>query len=152
MKLSAGVEWTLHCCVVLSQAEAPVPTARLAELHGVSRTYLAKHLQALSRAELVRATEGRDGGYVLTRDATSITVLDVVLAVEGKDSAFRCTEIRQQGVLAASPEECRGACGVALVMARAEQAWRRSLADVTIADLAATIDTDRLVQVLAGSS
>lgn len=53
MKLSGGVEWALHCCVVLSQAESPVPTARLAELHGVSKTYLAKHLQSLARAGLV---------------------------------------------------------------------------------------------------
>ena len=36
----------MHCCVVLSQAAEPVPAARLAEFHGISRTYLAKHLQA----------------------------------------------------------------------------------------------------------
>ena len=54
VKMTEGVEWAVHCCVVLSQAEGPVPTARLAEFHGVSRTYLAKHLQQLSRAGLVQ--------------------------------------------------------------------------------------------------
>ena len=47
MKMSAGVEWALHCCTVLSTASDPVPVNKLAELHGVSRTYLAKHMQAL---------------------------------------------------------------------------------------------------------
>ncbi|MCR1786484.1 Rrf2 family transcriptional regulator [Nocardioides carbamazepini] len=142
MKLSAGVEWAIHCCVVLSQADRPLPGGRLAELHGVSKTYLAKHLQALARAGIVQPSEGRDGGYALTRDPGGITVLDVVRAVDGPDPAFRCTEIRQQGDLAAPPEECRRPCGVAQVMAEAERAWRTSLAGTTIADLAATVDGD----------
>ncbi|GAA1775799.1 Rrf2 family transcriptional regulator [Nocardioides hankookensis] len=142
MKLSGGVEWAVHCCVVLSQAEAPVPAQRLAEFHGISRTYLAKHLQQLSRAGLVRSTEGRVGGYALTRPADEITVLDVVLAIEGREQAFRCTEIRQNGPLPASPQACRKACGVARAMHAAEQAWRDSLTAVTVADLAAGVEDD----------
>ena len=152
MKLSAGVEWALHCCVVLSQAESPVATPRLAELHGVSKTYLAKHLQSLARAGLVRPSEGRDGGYVLTRAPENVTVLDVVQAVDGEKPAFRCTEIRQQGELAAPPEACRSACGVAKVMADAESAWRQSLSSVTIADLAATLDVSRRREILKSPS
>ena len=142
VKMSAGVEWAVHCCVVLSQAERPVPAPRLAEFHGIPRTYLAKHLQQLSRAGLVRATEGRVGGYVLTRPADDITVLDVVLAIEGPEPAFRCTEIRQNGPLPASPQVCTRPCGVNRAMQAAEQAWRDSLRGVTIADLAAGVLQD----------
>lgn len=142
MKMSGGVEWAIHCCVVLSQAEEPVPAQRLAEFHGISRTYLAKHLQQLSRAGLVSSTEGRVGGYALTRPADRITVLDVVLAIEGREPAFRCTEIRQNGPLPASPQACKKACGVARAMHAAEQAWRTALEGVTIADLAASVEAD----------
>ena len=148
MKLSAGVEWSIHCCVVLSQAESPVPSARLAELHGVSKTYLDKHLQSLARTGLVRPSEGRDGGYVLTRPPELISVLEVVQAVEGDQPAFRCAEIRQQGVLVAPPEDCRAPCGIAKVMADAERAWRDSLSGTTIADLAGSFDTSSVKQVL----
>lgn len=151
MKISGGVEWSLHCCVVLSQAEGPVPTARLAELHGVSKSYLAKHLQSLARAGLVHPTEGRDGGYVLTRAPGDISVLDVVQAVDGDAPAFRCTEIRQQGLLAAPPEQCTAPCGIAKVMADAERAWRNTLSGVTIADLAATLDVSVLKATLEAS-
>lgn len=140
--MSAGVEWAIHCCVVLSQADGPVPAQRLAEFHGISRTYLAKHLQHLSRAGLVSSTEGRVGGYALTRPAEEITVLDVVLAIEGREPAFRCTEIRQNGPLPASPQACRKACGVARAMHLAEEAWRDSLRGVTVADLAGTVTQD----------
>lgn len=135
MKMSSGVEWAVHCCTVLCQAQAPVPAARLADLHGVSRTYLAKQLQQLSRAGIVRSTEGRVGGYELTRDPDDITVLDIVQAVDGTDPAFRCTEIRQRGPLAIPPEACTRPCGIARVMGDAERAWRDALAAVSVADL-----------------
>lgn len=142
MKLSAGVEWAIHCCLVLSEAEGPVPAQRLAEFHEVSRTYLAKHLQQLSRAGLVVSTEGRVGGYALTRPATEITVLDIVLAIEGSGPAFRCTEIRQNGPLPATGEACLRPCGVARAMYAAEDAYRASLRSVTVADLARGVERD----------
>ena len=142
MKLSGGVEWVLHCCTVLSTASGPIPVGRLAELLGVSKSYLAKHMQALSRAGLIHAVEGRDGGYQLSRPAGEITVYDVVRAVDGPEPAFRCTEIRQQGPLPTTGEACKVPCGIAKVMATAERAWRDSLRSVTIGDLAATVDTN----------
>jgi len=142
MKMSGGVEWAVHCCVVLSQAEGPVPTQRLAEYHGISRTYLAKHLQQLSRAGLVSSTEGRVGGYLLTRPGEEITVLDVVQAIDGAEPAFRCTEIRMNGPFPPTGQACKRPCGVNRVMQAAEQAWRAALREVTIADLAATVLED----------
>lgn len=148
--MSGGVEWSLHCCVVLTSVEEPVPAARLARLHDVSASYLAKQLQALSRAGLVRAVQGKAGGYVLTRHPASITVLDVVEAVDGPGPAFVCTEIRQRGPLASPPEACTTACGVARTMATAERAWRESLAGVSIADLAGSVSADSGPGALAG--
>lgn len=142
MKMSGGVEWALHCCVVLTGATEPVPAARLAAFHDVSPTYLAKQLQALSRAGLVRSVQGQAGGYQLTRDPQAITVLDVVEAVDGRQSAFVCTEIRQRGPFAATPEQCGVPCGIASVMYDADRAWRDSLRATTIADLAGRVGRD----------
>jgi Rrf2 family protein len=140
--MSGGVEWALHCCVVLTSAEAPVPAARLAQLHDVSPTYLAKQLQAISRAGLVRSVQGKSGGYVLTRSPTQITVLDVVEAVDGPGPAFVCTEIRQRGPMASPPEACAAPCAISRAMAAAESAWRTALRSVTIADLASSVESD----------
>lgn len=140
MKLSNGVEWALHCCVSLSQSEAPVPAMRLAELHDVPPTYLAKHLQALARAGIVHSTPGPVGGYAFTRDISEITVLQVVEAIEGPRPAFRCTEIRRKGPLALPPEQCLQECAIARAMAVADQAWREALAGVSIASLTHSID------------
>ncbi|MFI1395816.1 RrF2 family transcriptional regulator [Streptomyces sp. NPDC020681] len=150
--MSGGVEWALHCCVVLTSVEEPVPATRLALLHDVSPSYLAKQLQALSRAGLVRSVQGKSGGYVLTREPASITVLDVVEAVDGPGPAFTCTEIRQRGPLAAPAESCTAPCAIARAMAGADAAWRGALRSVSIADLARSVGSDNGPDALAGIS
>jgi Rrf2 family protein len=140
--MSGGVEWALHCCVVLTAAREPVPAARLAELHDVSGSYLAKQLQSLARAGLIHSVQGHSGGYALTRDPADITVLDVVEAVDGARPAFVCTEIRQRGPLATPAEACTVPCPIHRAMAAADEAWRSSLRSVTIADLAQTVNDD----------
>jgi Rrf2 family protein len=112
-----------------------MPATRLAEFHDVPPAYLAKHLQALSKAGIIESVPGPKGGYRLARPAAEITVLDVVEAVEGRTDAFDCTEIRQRGPAAVDPSCYRRPCGIALTMYRAEAAWRAELRKETIASI-----------------
>lgn len=141
MRLSEGVEWSLHCCTVLGTLPDGVtlPGVRLAEFHDVPAAYLAKHLQALSAAGIVASVLGRRGGYRLARPPAAITILDVVLAVDGAEHAFRCGEIRQRGPSAVAPAHYVRPCGIAAAMWDAELAWRDSLRSVTIGDLVAEL-------------
>src|SRR5918911_914147 len=125
MKLSEGVEWALHCCTVLALVpeDRTLPAARLAEFHGVPTAYLAKHLQALSRAGVIESVPGE------------VTLYDVVSAIEGTAPAFRCTEIRQRGPAGMPAREYRAACIITQAMHRAEAAWRAELQSHTVADL-----------------
>jgi Rrf2 family protein len=144
MRLSEGVEWGVHCLLVLAAvpADRALPASRLAEYHGVPAPYLAKHLQALSRAGLVDTVPGAKGGYRLARPPADITVLDAVLAIEGAEPTFRCTEIRRRGPAAQPDRAYRSLCGVHRVMAAAETAWRAALQTTTIADLGRTVVHD----------
>jgi Rrf2 family protein len=137
MKLSDGVEWGLHCGVLLGflAPDASLPTARLAEYHDVPGAYLAKHLQAMSRAGLLESVQGPGGGYRLARPAAEISVLDVLEAIDGFEPAFRCTEIRRRGPAAQPAAEYRLPCAIHAVMNRADEAWRDELRRVSIADL-----------------
>lgn len=132
-----GVEWALHCCTVLATlpSDQALPAARLAELHDLPPAYLAKHLQTLAAAGITESLAGPRGGYRLARPPAEMSLLEVVLAVDGADPAFQCTEIRQQGPVAGPPSTYRKPCGIARAMWRAEDAWRAELAATTIADL-----------------
>ncbi len=137
MRMSVGVEWALHCCSLLAVVpdDKGLTAATLSEFHGVPGAYLAKHLQALTRAGVLEAVPGRNGGYRLARPAKDVTVLDVVEAVEGRTHLFECSEIRQRGPAGGQPLDYRNVCGIAKVMYDAEAAYRDVLRDVTIADL-----------------
>ncbi|GAY11016.1 possible transcriptional regulator [Pseudonocardia sp. N23] len=50
-------------------------------------------------------------------------MLDVVEAIAGTESVFRCTEVRKRGPMAAPPERCTISCPIARVMAAADAAW-----------------------------
>jgi len=144
MRLSEGVEWGLHCAVVLAvlPSDAALSTARLADYHGVPEAYLAKHLQAMSRAGILVAGTGPRGGYRLARPPADISVLDVVEAVDGDAPAFRCLEIRRRGPAAVAAREYRSMCGIHRVMVEADEAWRGRLARTSVADLAAGVALD----------
>lgn len=135
--MSDGVEWGLHCCTVLAllPSDRALPAARLAEFHGVPAAYLAKHLQALSKAGIVESSQGPQGGYRLTRPADDVTLLEVVLAVDGDEPAFRCTEIRRRGPAAVPARHYSPACAITNAMHQAEEAWRAELASQSIADV-----------------
>jgi Rrf2 family protein len=144
MRLSEGVEWGLHCAVLLAvmPSDTALPTGRLAEYHGVPVAYLAKHLQAMSRAGILVAGPGRGGGYRLARPPADVSVLDVVEAIDGEDAAFQCLEIRRRGPAAVPAREYRTMCGIHRVMVDADDAWRARLARTSIADLAAGVAQD----------
>ena len=141
MKLSQGVEWGLHCATLIAQAPDGAALSRrvLAAHYGLPEAILAKHLQALVRASLLTATPGPSGGFRLARPADRITTLDILEAIDGNASPFLCQEIRQRGTAAVPPEECTRPCAISAVMARAHEAWRNSLREVTVDDLVARV-------------
>ncbi len=155
MVIGKGVEWAAHACAILAllPPESLLPREALAEFLGVPPPYLAKQLQALSRAGIVAAQTGVAGGYRLARQAEQITLWDITAAVEGTTPSFRCTEVRRNGPCGASPAECPRACDIAAAFHRAEAGYRKALATVSLSDVVAgaarTATTDRKQRIKA---
>jgi Rrf2 family protein len=81
--LSQTAEYALRAIVTLAQDESGAATAQhIASQSQVPLDYLSKVMSALSRAGLVHAQRGRNGGFSLAVRAGKMTVLDVVNAVE----------------------------------------------------------------------
>ncbi|WP_332301973.1 RrF2 family transcriptional regulator [Rhizobium sp. GR12] len=138
MKLGDGVEQAIHSVSMLAGLSegGVLSAAALAEFHGVSTSYLLKHLQSLSGAGIVTTVPGPKGGYRLARTTDRITLLDIVLAVEGPQPAFRCAEIRQRGPNPLPGRYFTKPCGINAAMLKAEKVYRAELAKTTIADIA----------------
>jgi len=91
LKVSEAGSLAIHATAVLAAARGERVTARkMAAALGVSEAHLAKVLQRLTRAGLVRGTRGPGGGYRLTRPARQISLREVYEAVEGRLEVERC--------------------------------------------------------------
>jgi len=143
--LGSSVEYALHCLLWLVDPASGQPSSRdLAELQGVSPSFLAKIFPKLEKAGIVGAAPGVKGGYRLGREPAKISVLDVVDAVEGRKPLFDCQNVRTRcAVFQDGPPRwaSSGVCGIHAVMLRAEQSMRQELARTSLADLAAGLGT-----------
>jgi len=89
--LSKTAEYALRAVASLSQhAGESFSADLLAERTQVPRRYLHKVLQDLVHAELVQSRPGPGGGYSLQKDASEISILDVVNAVSPLERIRHC--------------------------------------------------------------
>jgi Rrf2 family protein len=146
--IGTGVEYALHCLLWIAAPLDHRPSSRdLAELQGVSASFVAKIFQRLEKAGIVEAIDGIRGGYALARPPEKISVLDVIDAIEGRKALFDCQEVRARCVLFEGQPPSwatRGVCGIHAVMLRAERTLREGLAKTSLADLSAGLNENRL--------
>jgi Rrf2 family protein len=63
-----------------------VKSEEIARAQGIPTRFLLNILTGLCHAGIVHSQRGSDGGYRLARSAASITVADIVRAVDGDES------------------------------------------------------------------
>lgn len=81
--ISQTTEYALRAIVYLAdQGSTPRTVTQIAEATHVPAGYLAKVMQGLSRAQLVKSQRGLKGGFTLERDPHELSVLDVINVVD----------------------------------------------------------------------
>lgn len=96
---------------------------------GIPEPTVAKVLKHLSQSGLVSATRGARGGYRLAKPLGTISVADVISAIDGPIALTACVEG------SASACDVEGLCAVRGRWDLVNDAIRRSLADITLADM-----------------
>ncbi|NJP37784.1 Rrf2 family transcriptional regulator [Alkalicoccus luteus] len=133
MKYAQATNYALHTMVYLASIspDSLVGVRLLAELQSVSTTYLSKILTKLAKEDLVSSSPGVNGGYRLARSADSITFLDIIEAVEGRQAILTC---QLAGV------EKEEACVIQQKMEVGEQQLKSYLAGITILEIVEELD------------
>jgi len=131
VQFSIGVEYAFHSLFYMIDIpdEKTIGIKRIAELHGLTETYLSKIFAKLGRAQIVKSIPGVKGGYALARSAEDISFWDIIEAVEGPAYLFQCAEIRKKNIFVDDPsvfsDKCP--CLIKVVIQDAEDAFRNSL-------------------------
>jgi Rrf2 family protein len=109
---------------------APVSVRDLAERTGLPQPYLEQILLSLKSVGLVRSKRGVGGGYVLARSAESITLAEIVAAVDGPIVAGDFGEPHKDGAC-----NHEGQCVLLGVWADVGNHMREHLSSFTLADM-----------------
>jgi Rrf2 family cysteine metabolism transcriptional repressor len=130
MRLTARSEYGVLALIDLACrfGDGPASARGVAERQRIPGKFLEQLFASLRRAGLVTAVRGAHGGFALSRSPGSITVLEIVEALEGP----------LQPTLCDGGGACdRGhACAAAGVWGRAADALRGVLTTATLAELA----------------
>jgi Rrf2 family protein len=92
MKFSTRVRFALRIMVQIAgeEGDKPVFSRKIAATQGISEPYVDQILLPLRTNGLLTSVRGRSGGYRLARTAKTITLLDIVQAVEGEFQLVDC--------------------------------------------------------------
>ncbi len=136
LKISEAASLAMHAMAVLaSRPKGRVSTAELASTLDVSEAHLAKVLQRLGKAGLVRSARGPKGGFGLIDSRRDVTLLEVYEAIDGP--------FRPDGCLLGQ-KMCRGAkCMLGYLVRSVNRSVKNRLADTKVGELTGVFKTGK---------
>jgi Rrf2 family transcriptional regulator, iron-sulfur cluster assembly transcription factor len=131
MTISAKSKYAVRALVELADrtdgaTTVPVRLTEIAAARQIPLQFLEQVFAVLRRAGVVQSRRGARGGYVFARPPSEVTVLQVVVALDGPPAPALCT----QGDCERSDD-----CGAASVWLEAKEALESVLEGTTIDDL-----------------
>lgn len=117
--------------LVLHADEGPTSVRDIAQRTDLPQPYLEQIMLALKGAGLVVSKRGAAGGYLLDRPAESVTIGEIVAAVDGPIAVGSFGQPHQDGAC-----DHEGQCVLLSVWSLTGSAMRRILDSFTLADVA----------------
>jgi Rrf2 family transcriptional regulator, cysteine metabolism repressor len=138
MLFSTKAEYGVRLMVELGRqpGSAPVSLSAVAEAERLPLSYLEHLVAKLRNAGLVSSTRGAHGGYRLAQSAETITLDEVVEALEGQIAPMECFHETPEGkVLCSHESDGDRACATKLLWTRVQGGVTKALAGTTLAEL-----------------
>lgn len=138
MKVSQKTEYGLRAMVaiaLMAGEKRPVPLSTVADAEGIPEQFLDQIVMKLRKAGFVTSVRGVNGGYLLAKAASDISVGSIVRTLEGTLSPMGCvTENVLEGSDAAFCGRV-GTCHTRGVWMRVMDAVNQALDSISLADV-----------------
>lgn len=82
MHFKASVEYGMRAVLYLAEKGSICSSREVADEMSIPRDYLIQLAQLLRNAGIIHARPGKNGGYILAKDASNISMLDVFSALQ----------------------------------------------------------------------
>jgi Rrf2 family protein len=108
-----------------------VSAKEIAEKYDISFEFVSKALQALMRGKFIASQQGAGGGYIMLRSPSTISVAEILEAIEGKPTLVECCGEHGEGTCSMHDR-----CTIRTPMAMIQQRLNEVLMSMSIAQMA----------------
>ena len=135
LRLSKKADYALMAVrhLALTSGPSSASAREIAEQYDIPIELMAKVLQRLVRAGLLLSTQGTRGGYTLSRPSVTISVADVIQAIDGPFTITACSTEKNDC-------EQYSKCSIRDPLWQIRERIAETLETVTIAEMAAESD------------
>lgn len=108
----------------------PVSITCISDRQGISERYLEQLMAMLKKNSLVKSIRGAGGGYVLAKEASDISVGDILRALEGSLEPVECAGFQSQ-------DGCKSAdsCVTKYVWKKISESINQTVDEIKLEDL-----------------
>ncbi|MEG0823238.1 MAG: Rrf2 family transcriptional regulator [Erysipelotrichaceae bacterium] len=83
MKLSTKTRYATRALLVLSTSSNPIAIKDISDDQSISARYLENIFSKLKASKLITSSIGNNGGYILAKKPSEISIYDISLSVDG---------------------------------------------------------------------
>ena len=131
MLITRASEYAILSLILLSKSDKPQDSESLSRELSISKSFLAKILQALAKRGILKSFKGVNGGFTLSTNAKEISMLDIMSCVEGKAPAvFDCASSLEN-----CPSDRADICSIWPFLHKLQGKIDSFLAELTLADI-----------------
>lgn len=128
MRITREADYALRIIVMLAAEGQQLDAKIISEKNDIPYRFTLKILRKLVQAEIVKSFRGVNGGYILNRKPSEITMKEVIETIDGKIAINKCFE---------NPEACKnnGVCKVQKKLYGVQKVIAGELGKITFEDI-----------------
>ena len=92
MQLASTTDYAIRIVCYLAAQRQMISTSELSQELSVPSSYIPKITKKLKQAGIIKACEGTNGGYMLTKQPENISLMEIISCVEETMAINRCLE------------------------------------------------------------
>ncbi|HHO42011.1 MAG TPA: Rrf2 family transcriptional regulator [Epsilonproteobacteria bacterium] len=131
MLLTRATEYALLALDIIRKSDHPLGAEQLAYELNIPKSFLAKILQNLAKKDILSSKKGAKGGFILVKSIDDISLLDFIVAAEGKRPVvFDCVQYADT-----CPNGTIGGCTISPFLAKLQHKMDTLLESLTLKDI-----------------
>jgi len=131
MLLTRASEYALLALDIIRNSEKPKGAEQLSKELSIPKSFLAKILQGLAKADILESKKGAHGGFIMIKKSNKISVAEIIIAAEGKTPAvFDCTQY-----ITTCPNGAIGMCAISPFLVTFQSKIDTFLHELTLEDI-----------------